>query len=220
MSVALSQMIYTGHTTQTKKYIDIFDERLHRLEVKSTANAIGYEQYCDLTKPPSEEDIYLFINPIFHALKIKPESGVLAMVYIERLLYSTNLTFDPTNWRRVVLSSLILATKIYEELAVWNADFKEVFPKLSVKDLNELEKSLLAYLDYNLTLNSSMYVKYFFTLRGLSELDESHFPLKPLDNQGLAKLEISSRESEKVLRKMNSAGNLHKLTESGRAVLS
>jgi len=65
-----------------------------------------------------------------------------------------------------------------------------------------------------------MYVKYFFTLRSLSELDESHFPLKPLDNQGLAKLEISSRESEKVLRKMNSAGNLHKLTESGRAVLS
>lgn len=58
----------------------------------------------------------MFVNPICHKLKVKPESGVLALVYIERLISSTGLTLACFNWRKVVLSCVILATKVYEEV--------------------------------------------------------------------------------------------------------
>ena len=67
-------------------------------------------------KLPSEDDVFLFVNPICHKLRVKPESGVLALVYIERLISATELTLSCFNWRKVVLSCIILATKVYEEV--------------------------------------------------------------------------------------------------------
>lgn len=67
-------------------------------------------------KLPNEDDVFMFVNPICHKLKVKPESGVLALVYIERLISSTGLTLACFNWRKVVLSCVILATKVYEEV--------------------------------------------------------------------------------------------------------
>jgi hypothetical protein len=58
----------------------------------------------------------MFVNPICHKLKVKPESAVLALVYIERLITSTGLTLATFNWRKAVLSCVILATKVYEEV--------------------------------------------------------------------------------------------------------
>jgi hypothetical protein len=62
----------------------------------------------------------------------------VSQYYIEKMIRKTGFTFAPFNWRKVVLACIILATKVYEELAVWNADFKEVFPNLSVHDLNKV----------------------------------------------------------------------------------
>ena len=91
------------------------------------------------------------------------------MIYFNRVLEKTGMTLDPTNWRRLILSSLILSskvrcsqvngnerkelikekqkkkskkkTKVWEDAAVWNVDFIDLFPSLSVKDLNRLGKA-------------------------------------------------------------------------------
>ena len=63
-----------------------------------------------------------------------------------------------------------------------------------------MEKYLLTYLQYNVSLKSSMYAKYFFELRSLSELDVSRFPIKPLDESQLQALEARSATSEDKVR--------------------
>jgi hypothetical protein len=133
ISVAVARLVQQGNANPKKVYLDIFDERHHPLQMK---NQPPVE---DLYKVPTEDEAYLFIQPILQKLRVKPESGVLALVYIEKLISNTGLTMDTFIWRKVVLSCIILATKVYEELAVWNADFKEVFPSLSVHDLNRIE---------------------------------------------------------------------------------
>ncbi len=133
ISVALARLVEQGHANPKKVYLDIFDERHHPLQMKHP------QPHEDLYRLPTEDDVYVFIHPILHKLRVKPESGVLSLVYIEKLLSNTGMTLDTFNWRKVVLSCIILATKVYEELAVWNADFKEVFPSLSVHDLNRIE---------------------------------------------------------------------------------
>lgn len=103
----------------------------------------------------------------------------------------TGVTIHASNWRRIVLGALILASKVWEDQAVWNVDFLNVFPNLTVDDLNQLERHYLNSLQFNVSLKASVYAKYYFELRALSERDSQHFPLKPLDKEGQKRLEVS-----------------------------
>jgi hypothetical protein len=96
-----------------------------------------------------------------------------------------------------VLAAIILASKVWEDQAVWNVDFVSVFPKVTVKDLNNLERNMLNALQFNVSLKASVYAKYYFELRSLSDRDPQHFPLKPLDKDGAARLEEKSHTMEK-----------------------
>ncbi len=48
---------------------------------------------------------------------------------------------------------------------MWNVDFLSVFPNVSVKDLNALERKFLEVLSYNVGMKASEYAKYYFDLR-------------------------------------------------------
>lgn len=43
-------------------------------------------------------------------------------------------------------------------MAVWNADFKRVFPLLEAADLGALEREYLTVLQFTVTLKASVYV--------------------------------------------------------------
>lgn len=159
--------------------MDIFDERMH--PVSQTARRPTYWQ-----KAPPLEDVYRFVSTIFNAEKLAPECAILSLAYTERLLETGKLTLISTNWRRVILSCIILASKVWEDQAVWNVDFVNVFPRLTVADLNRMEKIVLSLLQYNVSLHASLYAKYYFELRDLSDLDDGIFPLKPLDPRSAA----------------------------------
>jgi hypothetical protein len=95
------------------------------------------------------------------------------------------------------------------------ADFKEVFPNLSVTDLNKMELELLRLLQFEVSLSASKYVKYFFAIRDQSELDPAQFPVKPLDKKKLEKLEESSKNTERKARKMGFSQSMSRLDYDG-----
>jgi hypothetical protein len=123
----------------------------------------------DLTESPSLDSIKYFLSLIFNRENLSAECGVMALAYIDRLLSLTSLHLHASNWRRITLGALILASKVWEDLAVWNADFLQVFPNISVDDLNRLERQFLNAIQYMVTLKSSVYTKYFLELSTLSE---------------------------------------------------
>lgn len=125
----------------------------------------------------------------------------MSMAYIDRLLTLTGISLVPSNWRRVVLGCLILASKVWEDQAVWNVDFVDVFSNVSVKDLNQLERYVLNGLQFNVSLKASVYAKYYFELRSFSERDSDHFPLNPLDKEGSKRLEKRSLGIEEDVKK-------------------
>jgi len=47
--------------------------------------------------------------------------------------------------------------------------------------LNKLEKKFLELIQYNVTVKSSLYAKYYFELRALFKDNEKEFPLVPID---------------------------------------
>ena len=56
---------------------------------------------------------------------------------------------------------------------------------------NELERSFLEFLQFNINVPSSVYAKYYFDLRSLAEENELAFPLEPLSRERAKKLEVS-----------------------------
>jgi len=71
---------------------------------------------------------------------------------------------------------------------------------MKVSDLNTLEREYLACLQFTVSLTASLYAKYYFDLRALSDRTEDHFPLKPLDAKGVQRLEAKSRGLEEIDR--------------------
>jgi len=130
----------------------------------------------------------------------------MAFAYIDRLVTLTNVTLHATNWRRIILGALILASKVWEDMAVWNVDFQTVFPAVSIQDLNKLERAYLMALQFTVTLKASVYAKYYFELRALSEVSEDSFPMKPLDRDGAVRLEKKSEGVETEAKRFNMTG--------------
>jgi len=128
----------------------------------------------DLENSPPLEKILFFLSLIFKEENLSPEIGVMALGYMDRLLSLVpDIHLHACNWRRITLGAVILASKVWEEQAVWNADFLQVFPKIQITDLNRLERQFLNAIKFMVTLKSSVYTKYYFDLMDHSNKREN-----------------------------------------------
>jgi hypothetical protein len=81
-----------------------------------------------------------------------------------------------------VLCSLLVAQKVWDDRYLSNADFAFIYPFFMTEQLNRIEKKFLELIQYNVTVKSSLYAKYYFELRALFKENEKEFPLVPIDS--------------------------------------
>jgi hypothetical protein len=133
-----------GHLEGYKTRVEdeIFNEQLHpinndKVDVKKARVTLLFlfasSHKCCLCQVPTFDLVFDFLNSIYRAERLAPECLVMCLAYMDRLVTSTAVRMHASNWRRLVLSALILASKVWEDQAVWNIDFLSVFPLVSVK---------------------------------------------------------------------------------------
>jgi len=223
MAVFLTKNVrdYSEATKEDKQHKDvysIFDESLHPLTSKN-ANTVD---------KPSEETVEKFVKAIFKVGQLAPESLIMAVAYMERMEKNSRFHLFPYNWRRTLLSALILASKVWEDQAVWNIDFIELFPLTTPSDLGQLEKKILALLGFDVSLKASEYAKIYFDIRAQSanHCSEEHFvELKPLNKDGESKLELQSQQftlthAKKLFRSSGSVDDIGQSLKSPRSILN
>ncbi|KAG7269567.1 hypothetical protein CRUP_029836 [Coryphaenoides rupestris] len=111
---------------------------------------------------PEQKQIYRFVRTLFSAAQLTAECAIVTL-----------LDICPANWKRIALGAILLASKVWDDQAVWNVDYCQILKDITVEDI--------------------VYAKYYFDLRSLAEDNNLSFPLEPLSRDKALKLEAISR---------------------------
>lgn len=198
--------------------LEIFDEKLHPLSREQVSE--DYDK-----RDPEHKVIYRFVRNLFTAAQLTAECAIVTLVYLERLLTYGELDIAPSNWKRMVLGAILLASKVWDDQAVWNVDYCQILRDISVEDMNELERQFLEVIQFNINVPSGVYAKYYFDLRALAGDNDLTFPLEPLDKERAQKLEAMSSNREDTFKmllkpKLARSNSLDGMTHSHRSSIA
>ena len=114
---------------------------------------------------PDPKSIFDFIADVLIITKMEKEVIILALIYIERFIFNTGLLLTSRNWRRIVLISMIVASKFYDDNSFENIHFSQVFANLGVNEINTLERIFLEFINYKTFVTQSQYFQYLMILK-------------------------------------------------------
>jgi hypothetical protein len=108
-----------------------------------------------------------------------------------------------------------MASKVWDDLSMWNVDFSQVYPSFDLARVNALELAMLEALKYVIRVSASEYAKYYFHLRsmmvklGLQDRDANF--IRPLDVAGARRLQLSTERYEEVSAYQNQRRRHHSI---------
>jgi hypothetical protein len=114
---------------------------------------------------PSIEEIYYYCKYVIVSGRMEKEIPILCLIYIERFLTKSGLLMNFSNWKRMTLISLILASKIWDDDSLENVHFPQVMSDITLREISQLEKVFLNLIDFDLVIRGSEYAKYYFILK-------------------------------------------------------
>ena len=199
--------VYRAHILQSS--LDNDNESDDKYEVFDDLSFnSGEEKPKTLLVLPTLEDISIFYRDVFSRAQMESDCIIISLIYVERLIKVTNGALRPhiRNWRSILFSCMVMASKVWDDLSMWNADFSQTCPagvEFQLSRINELEIAVLSSLQYKVKVPASEYAKYYFLLRSMlikSGLgSEDLKTINPLDVEGAKQLQhISSQYQASV----------------------
>lgn len=125
--VALA-IYYHIKNRDSNRSLDIFDEKKHPLSREKVPDDYSVVD-------PEHKLIYRFIRTLFSSAQLTAECAIVTLVYLERLLTYAEMDICPCNWKRIVLGAILLASKVWDDQAVWNVDYCQILKDITVEDM-------------------------------------------------------------------------------------
>ena len=184
-----------------KKYIE---EEMVRFDCNFDIESGKMKEKNIKAKTPSFETIFERIKEWTKRAKMESEIPIMALVYIERFMKKTGILINENNWERIVMVTLCVASKIWDDDSLENENFAQVFPDFSLKEISMIENKFLSLIEYEVMITSKQFTKYAFILSTFcnGEIPDYETPKK---QKSLKKLQFESERMQNKHRKFNFA---------------
>jgi len=106
-----------------------------------------------------EISIYQYLERIHKYASCSSQCFILALIYIDRLISRNNFLLTDLNVHRVVITSVLLAAKFFDDAYYNNAYYAKVGGVL-LSEMNGLEVEFLFRISFSLHVNPELYNKY------------------------------------------------------------
>jgi hypothetical protein len=103
---------------------------------------------------PTEEEIYEFGHQLFKSVQLSSECSIVCLIYVERLMEVAKVPLLSSTWKPIFMCGLLLASKVWQDLASWNIEFASVYPQYSLDAINRLELQFLRMVKWDLYISS------------------------------------------------------------------
>ena len=120
-----------------------------------------------LMQPPDPQTIFEFCANIMLLTKMEKETIIVALIYIERLIFNSGLLITSRNWRKLIFTALIMASKIWDDDSLENIHFSQIFTHLKIGEINLLERNFLELINYKVFVKFSEFMRYYFALKDM-----------------------------------------------------
>jgi len=126
-------------------------------------------------RTPNIWDIYNFLLEVMRAFQLEKEASVICLVYLHRFRMRSGVALTPDNWQKLVICSLMLSSKVFDDESYENADFAKLCqPLYTLKQINLMERIFVQVLSYDLGVTPSEYASIYFKLRTLGARDSNN----------------------------------------------
>ena len=88
------------------------------------------------------------------------ECIVICLIYLELVMLKGKIEIRDFNWKPLVFTSVLLASKFWEDIIWHNVDFVEYLEIYNLKSINRLESEFLSLCDYNIYVSAEKYEQY------------------------------------------------------------
>ena len=147
--------------------------------------------------PPSVTYIFQFYRNIFETAQCSVDCTIVSLMYLERFLTFSGLNLNSKNWRSVTMISMLLASKVWDDLSMVNADFS-VFLPYTLEQINSWERQFLSGLKYNVHVSASEYASRYFQMAGKPSGGSN-----VLNTAGAKRLDVMSKTMQSRIKDMH-----------------
>jgi len=113
---------------------------------------------------PTAGFIYGYMRVLFALVQLEPECCVYSYIYIKRLQDGTGVKIGAGNWKKLLIITLLIASKFVDDTTLTNKHFAFALNCLSLKKINQLESVTLNALHWNVYVPISEYTTKYFEL--------------------------------------------------------
>ena len=110
---------------------------------------------------PTHEAVAKFVEFVNNTAQCCAGTPLVGLVYLERFLRLSQLRLSAKNWRSLVSVSMLLASKVWDDLSMSNADFATIVD-VSLAQMNRWERLFVAGLKYDVSVSAAQYAACFF----------------------------------------------------------
>ena len=196
-----SVYVMEGEADQIKMHIKSEMEKFniaYDIDAKCTIELAPEEK--EILYNPYFDDIFNYIKYVWFKSKMESEIPIISLIYIEKLLRKCGVLVNYHNWRRIVLITLWIGSKIWDDDSLENIHFPKVMGDITLKDISTLEQTFLNLIEYDIIIRGKEYAKYYFIMTTLGKDSKKNPPWRLMNPSNVQKIEGESVRMQEQLK--------------------